>query len=130
MKILSIRTDQPEAYLGLWNGRQMLTEKTWPAHRELSNTIHHQIEAILAKSDLSLSDIDGLLVFKGPGSFTGLRISAAVFNSLAFALSCPIVGTSGDNWQEQGIDLLISGKNEQVVVPDYGADANISSPKK
>ncbi len=52
------------------------------------------------------------------------------FNSLAFALSCPIVGTSGDNWQEQGIDLLISGKNEQVVVPDYGADANISSPKK
>lgn len=130
MIILSIKTDQPKAYLGLWRGQELIDEISWPAHRELSDTIHTQITALLAKSNLKLSNIEGLLVFRGPGSFTGLRISVTVFNSLAYGLGIPIVGSKGSDWQEKGIQHLLGGQDNNIVVPYYGAEANISFPKK
>lgn len=130
MLILTIRTDKPEAELGLYDGQKQLAYATWHAHRELSVTIHRKIEELLSGQSKKLGDLDGIVGFAGPGSFTGLRIGLTVANTLAYALHIPIVATPDPEWLEQGIQRLLDGKPDKIALPLYGADANITQPKK
>lgn len=134
MIILTVRTDKPEAEVGLYySGRpaqEQLAYETWLAHRELANTIHYKIQALLQSCDKDWNDIQGIVVFQGPGSFTGLRIGLTVANTLAYARQIPIVATAADDWLVQGINRLISGENDKIAMPEYGAEANITVQKK
>ena len=130
MIILTLRTDKPEAELGLYEDQKQLAHITWQAHRELSTTLHKKIDEILNKSSISLKDVQGIVVFQGPGSFTGLRIGISVANALAYSLNAPIVAKAGLNWQPNGIKSLRAGENHQLVRPDYGDDAKTTKPRK
>jgi len=129
MNILTIRTDKPEAEIGQYRYHDQLAYEVWQAHRELAETIHAKIKALLDSQSINLESLEGIVVFRGPGSFTGLRIGITVANALADALKIPIVGTS-DDWIESGIGLLLSGSDHKVVLPEYGALPNITAPKK
>ena len=72
----------------------------------------------------------GIGVMKGPGSFTGLRIGLTVTNTLADSLSAPIVGATGEDWRETALEKLRAGENEKIVMPEYGAVAHITAPRK
>ena len=61
-------------------------------------------------------DISEITFMSGPGSFTGLRIGAAIINTLAHELNIPL-------YDHQG-------KKHPIIIPDYGRPANISQPKK
>ncbi len=130
MLILTIRTDKPEAELGLFKDQSRLAYLVWPAHRELAETIHNQIQMLLESQDKKLNNLEGIVVFKGPGSFTGLRIGISVANALAAGLERPIVGAEGDNWPQKGIEELSKGQNHKIVTPEYGALPNVTAPKK
>jgi tRNA threonylcarbamoyladenosine biosynthesis protein TsaB len=128
--ILTLRTDKPEAEIGLFGEHKKINYETWQAHRQLAETIHPKIKEMLNRSNISLEDLDGVIFYKGPGSFTGLRIGASVANAMAYAQNIPIVAVSGDKWIETGIANLQKGKSDKVAIPDYGAPANISTPRK
>ena len=134
MIILVIRTDRPEAELYLYDGLKKLAEKKWQAHRKLAETIHKKIKELLEgqslSEGLSFQDIEGIVCFAGPGSFTGLRIGLSVANALAYAQNIPIVASAGDNWIEQGVNGLLAGKNDKIALPIYGLPAATTSPKK
>lgn len=130
MLILTIRTDKPEAELGVYNDEKKIEYFTWPAHRELAETIHTKIHALLYDHNLELHDLGGLILFKGPGSFTGLRIGASVANALADSLGIPIVGTNGDQWISEGQSRLEDNQNNRAVMPEYGAEPHITAPRK
>jgi tRNA threonylcarbamoyladenosine biosynthesis protein TsaB len=129
MLVLSIRTDRPEAEVGLFDGKQQLAHETWQAHRELSITLHTKIDELLKGHGKTLHDLQGIACFKGPGSFTGLRIGLSVANALAYALNIPIVAAQGDDWLAEGLAVLRSGKNERVVLPEYGSPVHITEQK-
>lgn len=130
MIILAIRTDKEEAELYLYNDKQKLGKVKWQAHKELSKTIHSQIEKISAAADQALKDIEGIVCFKGPGSFTGLRIGLSVANALAYVSKVPIVARKGEDWLEQGINDLLTGKNDKIATPFYGRLAATTKPKQ
>lgn len=129
MIILTIRSDNPQAELGLFEDTQPLANISWLAHRQLATTIHTQLQDMLSSQKMDWADIKGIVGFKGPGSFTGLRIGLTVANSLADGLEVPIVGTSGANWQQAGIKLLLAGSNEHTVMPEYGSEPHITKPR-
>ncbi len=129
MLIVTIRTDKPEAEVGLFNDTHQLGYQTWPAHRELSSTIHLTINQLLTDSAKNLSDIQGVVVFQGPGSFTGLRIGCSVANALAYSLSIPITATSGDSWLKQGLAKLLAGENQHIALPEYGVPVHTTQQK-
>jgi len=130
MLILTIRTDKPEAELGLYEDNRQLAYETWLAHRQLAETIHAKIDKLLKSQQKILSDLQGIVVFQGPGSFTGLRIGITVANALAYSLSLPIVACENPEWLEVGINKLLKGQNDKIAVPEYGALPNISVQKK
>lgn len=130
MIVLTIRTDKPEAEIGLYSDDRQLAYDTWLAHRELSVTLHQRIRDLLQAQNRSLADIDGLVAFAGPGSFTGLRIGLTVANTLAYSLQMPIAAAQGEGWITEGITRLTSGDQDRLALPEYGAPAHITQPKK
>lgn len=130
MIILSIRTDKPEAELGLYDGETQLAYETWTAHRQLAETLYRKIETLLQSQGKDWKDVQGIACFQGPGSFTGLRIGLSVANALAYSYALPIVANQDLSWLETGIRRLVSGENARQAMPFYGADAHITPPKK
>lgn len=130
MLILALRTDKPEAEIGLYDGRHKISEEVWLAHRELSMTLHEKIESLLSKNQKQWSDIDAIVGYQGPGSFTGLRISLSVANALAFSLGVPVVGSTGDDWVATGIVRLQNGEHQHTVLPEYGSPVHITQQRK
>lgn len=130
MIILTIRTDKPEAEIGLYDDRVQVGYETWLAHRQLAETIHQKIEMLLETKKKSWSDIDGIVCFQGPGSFTGLRIGLTVGNALAYSYGIPVVATQDPQWLETGITRLLNEETDTQALPFYGADAHITQQKK
>lgn len=130
MIILTLRTDNPQAEVGLFDNQTKLIYKTWQAHRELSSTIHITIETVLKAKQKIWQDVQGIVVYQGPGSFTGLRIGMSVANALAASLHVPIVAEQTDEWIQEGINRLHAGEQDEIALPFYGRDANITSPQK
>ncbi len=130
MLILTIRTDKPEAEVGLFDGLDMLAYESWHAHRELSMTLHRKIEAILRAKGKNYSDLQGIVGFAGPGSFTGLRIGLTVANAFAYGLRIPVFAAQHENWVQDGIQKLATGEDGKMALPEYGAPAHITVQRK
>ena len=128
--ILCLRSDSPDTELYLMNGREVVVKNLWRADRRLAAELLPSIDALLQLANASWSDVTGLAVFRGPGSFTGLRIGCMVMDTLAYGRSLPIVGTSGDDWLQEGIQLIDQGVDHKSVMPLYGAEPRITSPRK
>lgn len=127
---LGIRTDSPLAEFYLYVDGVKHSEKTWQADRQLAKGLLSELEVFLSDQNITLQDVKGLFAYEGPGSFTGLRIGLTVMNTASYALSVPIVGSRGENWQSEAVERLMSGMNDEVVLPFYGAEARITKPKK
>ncbi len=135
MKILSIRTDNPQAEIGLFeaNNSSVLEAKDylkWEAHRILAETLLPNITDMIKKNNIEIEDLDAIVCFKGPGSFTGLRIGLSVANTLAYSLSVPIIGQDGDDWLKVATEKIVNHDNDHIVLPFYGAPVHITQPKK
>jgi tRNA threonylcarbamoyladenosine biosynthesis protein TsaB len=128
--ILTLRTDNPDAEIGLYDGSgKQLDYYVWHADRALARDLLGGIRDRLANQKADWADITGVVVYQGPGSFTGLRIGVTVANALAYGQLIPIVAQMGENWIATGLKRLLQGENDQLALPHYGAEANITLPK-
>lgn len=127
--ILLLDTSTPLCRLTLVEG-EWRYDTSWEANRELARDLLGYIEKELHLQGKVFADLTAIGVFKGPGSFTGLRIGLSVLNTLADALALPIIGETEENWQEKALARLTSGENERIVLPFYGSEAHITQPRK
>lgn len=128
--ILTIRTDKRESEIGLFDSEgTQLAYKTWQAHRELGQTIHKVIKQLLGSLEKDWVDVDGIIFYEGPGSFTGLRIGASVANALTSANNINVSNQSGDEWIQKGVESL-QKSGEEIALPEYGSHVYTTKPKK
>ena|ERR1700741_4446790 len=130
MVILVLRTDKPESEIGLYNDKNQLVHEIWQAHRQLAETLHSKIATMLQNQSKAWNHIEGVVIYHGPGSFTGLRIGLSVANALANSFHIPIVGLTGDDWVTNGIQQILDGQGKTIALLDYGAPVHITAPKK
>ena len=84
--------------------------------RELAEKLHSFIHEKLVENQKDWEDISEITFMSGPGSFTGLRIGAAVVNTLAHELEIPLFNHHGEK--------------VPLILPEYDRPANISTPVK
>jgi tRNA threonylcarbamoyladenosine biosynthesis protein TsaB len=128
--ILLLDTSTSLCHLTIYEGGNLLLDDTWQADRELAEKLLGYIEEKVNHIGRTFDDISGIGCMKGPGSFTGLRIGASVCNALAVDRAIPIVGTAGDEWQANALLRLDNKENDQLILPEYGRPARITSPRK
>ncbi|OHU85447.1 MULTISPECIES: tRNA (adenosine(37)-N6)-threonylcarbamoyltransferase complex dimerization subunit type 1 TsaB [Pseudoalteromonas] len=85
-----------------------------------SQKILPQIEQMLDKANCQLKDLDGIVFGRGPGSFTGVRISVAIAQGLAYSCDLPLVGVS--TLEAMALQAVRELKVEQVI---SGIDARM-----
>jgi tRNA threonylcarbamoyladenosine biosynthesis protein TsaB len=100
-----------------------IKEVRWLAHRELSATLSDKYTELMKEADVTSGNLNGVVAFVGPGSFTGLRIGISFANGLAYGLGIPVFET-----KEKGSFNLTEPK--KLALPFYGAEPNITKPKK
>ncbi|MFZ1250135.1 MAG: tRNA (adenosine(37)-N6)-threonylcarbamoyltransferase complex dimerization subunit type 1 TsaB [Candidatus Microsaccharimonas sp.] len=127
--ILCLDTSTPTCHLTFLDGKRRY-DVNWEAGRGLAKGLLEFLERELELQQKAWKDVTGLVVFKGPGSFTGLRIGITVFNTLAYANSLPIVGVTGETWRQDGKARIEAGDTDEIVLPEYGGEANITTPRK
>lgn len=59
-----------------------------------SETLLPAIDYVLSKLNITTNDLDYLVLSKGPGSFTGLRLAFAALKSIEMAKNIPLYGIS------------------------------------
>lgn len=124
---IAIRTDKENAEVHLLDNNTVVDRKVWEAGRTLARDLPGVIDEMLNNDYRA---VRGVVVFAGPGSFTGLRIGITVANTLSYSLEVPIVGASGDDWLLSGAERLEGGENDQLVTPIYNFAPKITPPKK
>lgn len=102
----------------------------WEVGRGLSKGLLRFLQQCLEGEGRSWNDLTGVVVFRGSGSYTSLRIGLTVANTLADSLNIPIVGASGNNWRPEGDRLLVKTKPGQIITPIYDQPVHITSPRK
>ena len=128
--ILAIRTDKPEAELHLVDttGAEAASF-IWEAHRSLATTLLTTILQFLSQHGVKPKELEGLIVFTGSGSFTGLRIGATVMNALAYSHGLPIAVGEKDEWIKSGLQNLKTAQPGNYVIPTYDREPNITKPR-
>lgn len=99
-------------------------------HAKISLTF---VEQLLDEAGIPISAIDAIAYSCGPGGFTGIRISAAIAQGIAFSENKPIIPVSslqviaqGVNreFQEARVMVLLDARMDQIYIGDYKVSQN------
>ncbi len=96
MLLLGIDTSGKTASVALYDTESeiILAQNTLYTQKTHSQVIMPICRDIIAQTGKTMSDIGGIAVANGPGSYTGLRIGTAAVKAMSYALGCGCVGIS------------------------------------
>lgn len=89
--ILYIDTTQgKDIEIAIKKGDEILAEKKFEADRKQAEKLLPEIDKLLKKNKIKLSDLERIEVENRGGSFTALRIGVVTANALGYALGIPV----------------------------------------
>ena len=91
MRILGIETSTPVCGVALVDSEWVVAEYTLDAGVGHAERLLPMVRRILEDAGLQPSDLDGVAVAAGPGSFTGLRIGMSTAKGLCLASDLPLL---------------------------------------
>ena len=94
MIVLSMDSSSLVTTVALLRDEHVLGEFTINFKREHSVILMEKVEELLKDCEIDINDVDGFVVSKGPGSFTGLRIGMATVKGLSMGSNKPYVSVS------------------------------------
>ncbi len=92
MIVLGIETSGRSGSVAVVRDQVVLAETELSATgRRHARTLVPEIGLLLKELNLKMSELDGVAVSIGPGSFTGLRVGIVCAKTLAYALQAPLI---------------------------------------
>jgi tRNA threonylcarbamoyladenosine biosynthesis protein TsaB len=92
--LLALDTSTSAASVALFDGQRVVSETTWLAGREHSTRLLLEVEVALERIGRTQQEVTGLVVARGPGSFTGVRVALSLAKGMAAGLAVPLWGVS------------------------------------
>ncbi len=101
-------------------------EITWQADRNQTATLLGQLDGLLRLNGIESSDLSGVVVATGPGSFSALRVGLATAKGLCLAHNIPIFGVGTldataaqfEGWGRP-VRAVVHAGRKRVVAGDY-----------
>jgi tRNA threonylcarbamoyladenosine biosynthesis protein TsaB len=91
--ILAIDTSTDTTSVALYRpGDTVLAEQSWLGGREQTTQLLPNIQRLMSLVGANTSQIKGVAVATGPGSFSGVRIGLSTAKGMAYAMQIPIWG--------------------------------------
>lgn len=100
MVILAINTATSNTEIALLEAEphkqnaKVLAERSWESTNNEAEKLMPEIAGLLEEAGIDFGDVEHVVVVKGPGSFTGLRIGITVANTIAYLNGCGLTGLS------------------------------------
>jgi tRNA threonylcarbamoyladenosine biosynthesis protein TsaB len=94
VRVLAIDTALKACSVGFVEDDRMLASLSEAMERGHAERLAPMAAEVMAQAGSDFSTIDRIIVTRGPGSFTGLRVGLAFARGLAVALEKPCIGVS------------------------------------
>ena len=88
--LLAIDTATDRASVAVGQGAEVLAQECIVGARRHASRLLPVVSACLDRAGIGLEQVEGILLADGPGSFTGLRVGAAVAKALARVRPVPV----------------------------------------
>ncbi|MFC1615935.1 tRNA (adenosine(37)-N6)-threonylcarbamoyltransferase complex dimerization subunit type 1 TsaB [Patescibacteria group bacterium] len=112
--LLAINTANSRSAIAIFSTEyKLIDEETWQSNNDEAEKLMPSIDRLLNDNDCNYDDIKEVVVVRGPGSFTGLRIGITVANMISFLNKTKLyaLDTFEYLWQKmeehKGVALLI-----------------------
>ena len=92
--LLALETANDWCSVSLYDGQQVVAHRQDERSREQTRLILPMIDELLHEQQLTLATLQAIAFSRGPGSFSGVRINAAVTQALAWANDLPVIAVS------------------------------------
>jgi tRNA threonylcarbamoyladenosine biosynthesis protein TsaB len=92
--ILCIDTALSSCSVAIFSNEKLIASAVEINANSASEKINLLIENVLAQANIKLKNLVAVAITNGPGSYTGLRISAAIAKAIAFSLEIPVIAIS------------------------------------
>ncbi len=137
MRLLSLSTAEQGASLALFNDGVLDCHIYWASRLTHSVRLMAMVEDMLrVRAGVELSEMDGFIAARGPGSFTGLRIGISVVKGLAYGVSKPCAGVSsldgiGYRFSQasQPVCVMMDAKRNEVYAAVYQFEGGLLKQK-
>lgn len=131
MKVLALETANEQCSVALIDQHQELFFQLDDRAKAQTQTILPMIETALRDTQTELHELTAIAFSRGPGSFSGVRINAAVTQALAWANDLPVIAVSTlqalaqaayQTYQLQQVTAVLDARMQEVYLANYVLD--------
>ena len=133
MKLLALETANEQCSVSIVDEAQALFFQLDTRAKAQTQTILPMIEQGFAQTGIQTSDLTAIAFSRGPGSFSGVRINAAVTQALAWSNDIPVIPVSTlqalaqNAYREAGlteITAVLDARMSEVYIASFKLDEN------
>lgn len=92
--LLVLEAGDQFASVALAFGKSTIWESTFFLPQVHSTVLASMVQKLILSAGSSMSDVEAVVVGKGPGSYTGLRIATSLAKGICFSLNLPLIAIS------------------------------------
>jgi len=105
--LLSLETSTQDCSVALHDQGKLIASKQSQSPRSAASQLAVMIDEIIKSSGRKSSDLEGVIISSGPGSYTGLRIGVATAKGICYALNIPLLAVNTlELMTQQAKDIL------------------------
>lgn len=131
MKLLALETANEQCSVSLIDENQILFFQQDDRAKAQTQSILPMIEQGFKTTDVNVSDLTAIAFSRGPGSFSGVRINAAVTQALAWSNDLPVIPVSTLQalaqaaYREHGLEkvtAVLDARMQEVYIASFELD--------
>jgi tRNA threonylcarbamoyladenosine biosynthesis protein TsaB len=129
-RLLILETSHRVGKVALASGETIVGERTLDESRRHARDLAPAIRELLSQQGWRARELDGVIVSRGPGSYTGLRVGIMSAKTLAFATGCALLAIDTfDAIRLQApaghgnIDVIADAQQDKIYVQRFGEHA-------
>ena len=126
-RLAILETSHRSGWVALAHGEKLLATRPLCEARRHTRDLTPMLAELLAEQNWKARDLDGVIVSRGPGSYTGLRVGIMSAKTLAYATGCALLAVDTfaaialQAWRFGPIiDVIADAQQEKIDAKRFG----------